>query len=84
MKEIKKRASDDIQVKKIVRNVRNRMIAKCHILYTQGGKQSAVVPKTQLIRRYRNQKLWAHTGNYRMSKIHGAFLGRQQVLVHEG
>ena len=52
MKEIKKRASDDIQVN--VRNVRNRTIAKCHRLYTQGGKRSAVVPEPQLMGGCRN------------------------------
>jgi hypothetical protein len=40
MKEIKKRASDDIQVEKNVRNVRNRTIAKRHILYTQEGENN--------------------------------------------
>jgi len=71
MKEIKKRASDDIRVKN-VRSVRNRTIAKRHILYTQGGKQSAVVPNPQLIRGCRNQNR-AHTENIRSRKSMGRF-----------
>lgn len=61
---IKKRASDDILVKNVrnVRSVRNRTIAACHKLYTQGEtSRCATTPKPQLIRGCRNQK----KGTYR-------------------
>jgi hypothetical protein len=55
MKDIKKRASDDIQVKKMFEMFAiERMLTVTY--YVRRGKESAVVPKPQSIRDCRNQK----------------------------